>query len=136
MHQDRETLDHMRNAWNHNQILLRLVADNHRVYAIGLLWDVFELRRTRVLVNNDSQTVRWFMSERDRQVHIEHEGHVQRQARASMSRGPTPVLTVAAPRDEGYGGGPEARGRARFADNAAATIAAGPDAGGDETDEE
>ncbi|KAK4044566.1 hypothetical protein C8A01DRAFT_12144 [Parachaetomium inaequale] len=136
MQQDRVTLDHMRNAWNHNQILLRLVADNHRVYAIGLLWDVFELRRTRVLVNNNSQTVRWFMNERDRQVHIEHEGHVQRQVRASMSRGPTPVLAAAAPRGEGYGDGAEARSAYGDARSVNATVDVDSDADGNEAGEE
>ncbi|KAK3301161.1 uncharacterized protein B0H64DRAFT_449810 [Chaetomium fimeti] len=42
---DRSTLEQLARAWAHNTILLRLVARNHRVYAIQMLWEVFALRR-------------------------------------------------------------------------------------------
>ena len=42
------------------------------MYAIEVLWDVLEARRARVLLQEDSQTIRWFVGERDRQFRIEH----------------------------------------------------------------
>jgi len=58
-------------AWNHNPTVGRLVAENRRLYALGLLWDVFGLRRDRVHVPDESQTVHWFVAERDRIVRME-----------------------------------------------------------------
>ena len=59
---DRQTLDEMQRAWLHNPILRSSVDGT---YAIGLLWEVFELRRTRVLVRDEGVCVRWFVGERD-----------------------------------------------------------------------
>jgi hypothetical protein len=99
--QDRQTLDEMVNAWTHNPLLLRLAAENRRVYAIGLLWDVLEVRRARVFLRDDSQTVRWFVTERDRQFRLQHSAaayyHAQGPARAVTpgllaTRGPSPAV--------------------------------------------
>ncbi|KAL2178671.1 uncharacterized protein P884DRAFT_322721 [Thermothelomyces heterothallicus CBS 202.75] len=79
---DQATLDEMRGAWARNPVLNRLVSDNHRVYALGLLWDVFELRRSRVPVRDDSQTVRWFVHERHAQFRFQHAELARRQAHA------------------------------------------------------
>ncbi len=62
MQHDRQTLDEMQRAWLHNPTL-RSCVDGH--YAIGLLWEVFELRRARVLVRDEGVCVRWFVGERD-----------------------------------------------------------------------
>ena len=59
---DRQTLDEMQRAWLHNPTLRNSVDGNH---AIGLLWEVFELRRARVLVRDEGVCVRWFVVERD-----------------------------------------------------------------------
>lgn len=59
---DRQTLDEMQRAWLHNPTLRNSVDGNH---AIGLLWEVFELRRARVLVRDEGVCVRWFVAERD-----------------------------------------------------------------------
>ncbi|EAQ92516.1 predicted protein [Chaetomium globosum CBS 148.51] len=103
---DRMLLEEMCRAWTHNAVLQRLVASNHRVYAIQLLWDVCELRRRVAFgVGDDhqgntgggegggvggvvgdaaayasSQTVRWFVAERDSQFRLEYEQN-QRVAR-------------------------------------------------------
>ena len=64
---DRQTLDEMQRAWLHNPTL-RSCVDGH--YAIGLLWEVFELRRARVLVRDEGVCVRWFVGERDALVRM------------------------------------------------------------------
>jgi hypothetical protein len=79
----------MINAWMHHPLLLRLVSENRRVYAIGLLWDVLEVRRARVYIRDDSQTVRWFVTERDRQFRMQHEAYAYAQGPV---RGVTPGL--------------------------------------------
>ncbi|KAK4128243.1 hypothetical protein N657DRAFT_676057 [Parathielavia appendiculata] len=91
--QDSTTLDEMINAWTYHPLLLRLMNhENRRVYAIGLLWDVLEVRRTRVFIRDDSQTVRWFINERDRQFRIQHSAAYNSQHGQYQFRAPTPVL--------------------------------------------
>ncbi|KAH6845194.1 hypothetical protein B0I37DRAFT_406761 [Chaetomium sp. MPI-CAGE-AT-0009] len=97
---DQAMLDQMVAAWAHNPILQQLVAGNHRVYAVQLLWEVFGLRRWVVVregrdgrnTSGDSnngndddaavddgveaffpRTVCWFVAERDSQFRMEHE---------------------------------------------------------------
>ncbi len=83
--QDRQTLAEMQDAWVHHPQLARMAGNEIGVgigignagetrgsYAIGVLWDVLDARRSRVLIREDSQTVRWFVSERDRQFRVEH----------------------------------------------------------------
>ena len=66
MHNDRMVLNEMQFAWEHAPTLLRLRHAGFRIYALGLLWDVFEERRRRsVLVLDNSQVVRWFVDVRD-----------------------------------------------------------------------
>jgi hypothetical protein len=66
MHNDRMVLNEMQFAWEHAPPLLRLCHAGFRIYALGLLWDVFEERRRRsVLVLDNSQVVRWFVDVRD-----------------------------------------------------------------------
>ncbi|KAK4101740.1 hypothetical protein N658DRAFT_506902 [Parathielavia hyrcaniae] len=91
--QDRETLSEMINAWTYHPFLLRLVNyDNRRVYAIGLLWDVLEVRRTRVHIRDDSQTVRWFVHERDRQFRIQHSAAYNPYQGQHLAPAPVPVM--------------------------------------------
>jgi hypothetical protein len=74
-HQDNALQQQMRHAWNTNPIL-RNLRDNEgrRLDAINLLWDVFEVRRARVgvWVPDNSQTVAWFVAQRDSQFRMEH----------------------------------------------------------------
>ncbi|AEO65827.1 uncharacterized protein THITE_2113321 [Thermothielavioides terrestris NRRL 8126] len=72
MHQDRQLLREMQHAWNNQPVLLRLCRNGHRVYAIELLWDVCELRRSRVLIRDFAQVVHWFVTERDSQFRLQH----------------------------------------------------------------
>ncbi|KAK3906846.1 hypothetical protein C8A05DRAFT_11451 [Staphylotrichum tortipilum] len=92
---DRQTLAEMQDAWIHHPELARMAGnwigisikngekagETRRVYAIELLWDVLEARRSRVLLRGDSQTVRWFVSERDRQFRLEHSAREGRSAK-------------------------------------------------------
>ncbi|GAB1311145.1 hypothetical protein MFIFM68171_01355 [Madurella fahalii] len=79
LHNDRQTLREMLRAWTlalaqaHCDIRFVGVAVPHlagmrragrHAEALQLLWDVFELRRTRVDVRDYSQTVRWFVGEK------------------------------------------------------------------------
>jgi hypothetical protein len=68
---DRLTLTQMRAAWHDNNQLAAMRNQGRHLAAIQLLWHVFELRRTRVDVRAFSQTVRFFVAERDRAVQME-----------------------------------------------------------------
>ncbi|KAL2158564.1 hypothetical protein VTH06DRAFT_4331, partial [Thermothelomyces fergusii] len=90
---DQATLEEMRAAWARHPVLARLVGDNRRVYALGLLWDVFELRRARgppPLPDHRSLTVRWFVHERHAQFRLEHAELARRQAHAHAQPPPLP----------------------------------------------
>ncbi|KAK3310356.1 uncharacterized protein B0T15DRAFT_35126 [Chaetomium strumarium] len=73
-HQDNALQQQMRYAWGAHPILRNLRQDGRRLDAINLLWEVFEVRRARggVWVPDDSQTVAWFVAERDSQFRMEH----------------------------------------------------------------
>ncbi|KAK4242326.1 hypothetical protein C8A03DRAFT_11428 [Achaetomium macrosporum] len=71
-HQDNTLQQQMQYAWSAHPTLHGLRQDGRRLDAIGLLWDVFELRRARVWVPDNSRTVAWFVAERDSQFRIEH----------------------------------------------------------------
>ncbi|SPQ18903.1 76466a98-7a84-4c6f-9c1e-fc97e1f01ba1 [Thermothielavioides terrestris] len=87
MHQDRQLLREMQHAWNNQPVLLRLCRNGHRVYAIELLWDVCELRRSRVLIRDFSQVVHWFVTERDSQFRLQHTAAVAASSSSSAQPG-------------------------------------------------
>ncbi|KAK4250853.1 hypothetical protein C7999DRAFT_28686 [Corynascus novoguineensis] len=107
---DQATLDEMRGAWAHNPVLRRFLeegADDHNsrraYYALDLLWDVFELRRARLplrLLDDDSQTVGWFVRERHAQIRLEQQQHAEiaaaRHHEGVLTPVRTPVYLVAA----------------------------------------
>ncbi|KAK4154037.1 hypothetical protein C8A00DRAFT_33213 [Chaetomidium leptoderma] len=101
LQQDRQTLDEMHHAWTHNPRLQRLAGqENRRVHALGLLWDVFELRRTaRVLVRDNSLTVGWFVAERETQSRLEYDIAQAAVAHAAVAQAAArAVRAVASPR--------------------------------------
>ncbi|KAL2128931.1 hypothetical protein VTI74DRAFT_8455 [Chaetomium olivicolor] len=71
LHDDRTILNQMQQVWHTHHAMNRLRQDNFRVYAMQVLWDVFELRRARVYIPDSSQTVRWFVEEMDYQARME-----------------------------------------------------------------
>jgi hypothetical protein len=102
MHNDRMVLNEMQFAWEHAPHLLRLCHAGFRIYALGLLWDVFEERRRRsVLVLDNSQVVRWFVDVRDglvRELQMQQQYGGAREASFGPGPGSGP--------DQGQGQGP------------------------------
>ncbi|KAL2018939.1 hypothetical protein VTK56DRAFT_10233 [Thermocarpiscus australiensis] len=63
---DRYILREMQYLWETNPQLVRMRQRGRGLNAIQALWGVFELRRRRHYLHDCSQTVRWFVAERDR----------------------------------------------------------------------
>lgn len=59
----------MRDAWERNNAVIQMAANHGRIYALEVLWEVFELRRLYLpqsLSHHDSLAVCWFVDQRDR----------------------------------------------------------------------
>ncbi|KAK4143274.1 uncharacterized protein C8A04DRAFT_29092 [Dichotomopilus funicola] len=66
---DRQIRDDMCDAWERNSSVFQLAATHGQIYALEVLWEVFELRRLylpEALPHRDSLAVCWFVDRRNR----------------------------------------------------------------------